>query len=512
MRTISQLLVIFLFSPVLAAADLSTEQFLREFHANPEKMMNMLPPEIKDGQVIHRGFINDEMLDAELVQEKEARRQEVRKKAKFAITPLSTIKDEDNPAVLIDNGFVIKNIFELDKRGFIKGAIPDTLWSDTYWPIHKGLLAYRYADGVADGKDWMANYGNFLARPTWTMSTDSLSPAEKYDLLVGDSNMTMTNFSWNNGRQYYERHGHVPGWMGICHGWSAATHMKAKIPYGSIVLRSPSGTPIRFYQSDVKGLISMLWAKASPPTKFLGYRCDANPPRDGQGRVIGDKCFDTNPATFYLVLTNQLGINGRSFVMDATFDAEVWNFSVISYKATYFNPQTFQQTDNLKAAVIPVKKYTIDKFKQHRAPGTAYVVGVTMDVTYMNEVSPNHKVQTKPGTKTARYTYDLELDAGYNVIGGEWYTRAHPDFLWSYHKDAQAVAPGDADINADDWNVTGPVPPTWTAAAQKSSSEGVPLYSVIKKIVEAAPGLPESGDASGARPIDDGDGAGVDPE
>jgi len=476
--------LLIMISGSFAAADQSTEQFLREFHRNPEKMINQLPPEIKDGKVIHRGFLNSEFLDQKLIEEKDSLRRQVVKKSRFSITPLTRVGDDDNPASLVENGVVLKNVLELDKRGFSKATIPETLWSDTYWPIHKGLIAYRYADGTADTKDWMTNYSNYLARPTFTMPTDSLSPAEKYDLLVGDGSMTMTDYSWSNGRRYFEQHGHVPTWMGICHGWSAATHMKAKIPYGSIVLKTPNGNSIRFYQSDVKGLVSMLWAKASPTTKFLGFRCDANPPRDGQGRVVGDKCYDSNAASFYLVLTNQLGMNKRSFVMDATYDAEVWNFSVVSYKGTYYNPQTFQQTDNIKQAIIPVNKFTIDKFKQYRTPGTAYVMGVQMDVTYMNETGANHKVQTKPATKTQRYT------------------RAHPDFIWSYAADAQAVAPGDADINADDWNVSGPVPEAWTAAAQKSSKDGVPLYSVIKKIVEAAPALPDSGDASGGADTD----------
>lgn len=501
MRTFLMRALVFLFiSHSALATDRSTEEFLREFHKNPEKMINLLPPEVVDGKPIYRGFLTTEFLDARLIQEKDALRAEIAKKSIYApsLPTLRTVMGEaDNPAMLVDNGVVVTNMIELDRRGLSKAKIPETLWSDTYWPIAKGLIAYRYADGYAESGDWTANYGAYLATPHWMIGSDSLSPAEKYDLLVGDNNMTMTNFSWNNGRQYVERYGHVPGWMGICHGWSAATHMKAKIPYGSIVLETPSGNKIRFYQSDVKALQSMLWAKASPPTKFLGFRCDYTPPRDGEGRVVGDNCYDTNPATFYLVLTNQMGLNKRSFVMDATYDSEVWNFSVINYKGTYWNPQTLQQTDNIKQAIVPIKQFTIDKFREHRTPGTAYVVGVTMDVEYMNENSPNHRVQTKPATKTARYHYDLELDANYNVIGGEWYSRAHPDFLWSYAPDAQALAPGDKDINADDWNVAGPVPASWTEAARKSSVKGAPLYSVIKKIVEAAPTIESlSGDNS----------------
>lgn len=484
------LLIILLFTNALHASDPSIEQFLREFHENPEKMMDKLPPEIRDGEVIDRGFINSERLDQQLMEEKQRLREEIAKRAEVRnLHPSLFIgpKDGDEAATLVDGGEVIRNILELDRRGLKSHKLPDVFWSDTYWPIADGLLANRYAEPTfPQNKDWVANHASYMTVPTFMIATDNLSPAEKYDLLVGDNSMGMTNYSWNNGKQYVERYGKVPGWMGICHGWSAANQRQMPIPYAPLELTAANGSKIRFYQSDVKALITMLWAKADVPTRFVGYRCSENPPRDNTGRVIDEKCYDTNAATFFLALTNQLGIKNRSFVMDATHDAEVWNFAVISYKSTYFNPQTMHQTDDVKKAMVPVNQFTIDKFKHVRAPGTAYVVGVTMDVTHLNETKPSHAVQTKVATVTQRYVLDLELDANQNIIGGEWYIRTHPDFLWGYAPDAVAYAPGDYDINANDWNVNGPVPSSWAAAAQKSSARGVPLYSVIRRILEVA--------------------------
>ncbi len=485
--------LVLLFSLASNANDQQIENFLREFHRNPQKMMNKLPPQIIEGKVVERGFINNEFLDRHLISEKDKLRRKVIRNSEFQLQPWSAFAEGDNVAAIIDNGVVVTNILELHKRGVSSKKLTQPFWSDSYWPIAQGLLGVRYrAAGNPRAKtDWMANYGYFLANPTWSVSTSLLSPAEKYDLLVGDRNMTLTNYSWNRGRVYNQTHnGYVPSWMGICHGWSAATHMEAKIPYGSITLQTPDGTPIRFFQSDIKGLTSLLWANTTLPTRFLGYRCETHPPRDGMGRTVDDKCRDNNPGTLFLALSNQLGLNNRSVVIDATYDAEVWNFSVIAYRSIFFNPQTFQQTDNLRQAIIPVGKFTIDKFKKYRAPGTAYVVGVTMDVTHLNEANANHGVQTTPRTKTQRYMMDIELDANYNIIGGEWYTRIHPDFLWTYAKGSQAMAPGDSDIVAEDWNVKNPVPPEWADAARKSSREGMPLYSVLKKIVEAAPKTP----------------------
>lgn len=491
---ILSLLLISFSNSVIAAENSSTENFLREFHQNPQKMYDKLPSVIdENGNEIDQGFINYQPLDRELLEAKEQRRRDVIRHSEYFIAPLSRPTEDDNVTAIVDNGVVVTNILELDRRGLSSHNLPFTLWSDSYWPYAMGLLSNRYADGNNPHArtDWSSNYAYFMANPTGSMPTNLLSPAEKYDLLVGDTNMSLTNYGWNRGRSYNEQYkGMVPSWMGICHGWSGAAHMHAKIPYGSITLKSPNGTSIKFYQSDVKALTSLLWANTTLPTRFLGNRCNTKPPRDGQGRTMDDKCRDNNAATVFLTLTNQLGINNRSFVVDATYDAEVWNYSVISYHSTYYNPQSFQQTDNIRQAIVPVSNFTIDKFKAYRAPGTAYVVGVTLDMTHLNEVGPSQGVQVKPGTLTKRYVMDLELDKDYNIIGGEWYSRVHPDFIWTYSAGSQAVAPGDADINANDWKVSEPVPPEWTKAAQKSSPQGQPLYSVLKKIVEAAPSTP----------------------
>lgn len=502
----SILLLLSLCTSFLAHAEnTDVEQFLRNFHNDPQKAMSQLPPVIENGKVVPRGFLNDELLNETLIRQKNLVRQEVAAKAQFQMAPFSAITPDDQPAALVDNGVVNYDILDLDRRGLISHTLPKILWSDSYWPIAKGLIATRYAQaGFPNSADWPTNYAFVMANPPSVTPSNVLSPAEKYDLLVGDTTMGMTDYSWSRGRIYMETEGHVQSWMGICHGWSGATHMRAKIPYGSIVLKTRNGGSIRFYQSDVKALVSMLWGKADVPTRFLGLRCNHMPARDETGRIIDAECSDTNPATLFLTLTNQMGMNNRSFVMDATFDAQVWNFSVYGYDGIYFNPQTFQQTKNIKQAIIPVEKFSIDKFKKYRAAGTKYVVGVVMDVTHMNEANANHNIQVKPRTKTVRYTFDLELNDKYQIIGGEWYSRAHPDFLWTFAPNAQALAIGDADINADDWNVNEPVPATWAAAARRSSAKGVPLYSVIKKIVEAAPSVPPD-DTSGEGVIDVGD-------
>ena len=44
----------------------------------------------------------------------------------------------------------------------------------------------------------------------------------------------------------------------------------------------------------------------------------------------------------------------------------------------------------------------------------------------------------------AIYSYDLELNAEKEIIGGEWYGNRHPDFLWTPVKGPRARGRGAA--------------------------------------------------------------------
>src|SRR3954451_13614937 len=84
-------------------------------------------------------------------------------------------------------------------------------------------MAQRYGDpGFPSSKDWRLNIEYIQRNST---SVDRLSPAEKYDLLVGDRNKTLTRFMISEGLPYYQRTGKVETWMGYCHGWAPASFM-----------------------------------------------------------------------------------------------------------------------------------------------------------------------------------------------------------------------------------------------------------------------------------------------
>jgi hypothetical protein len=277
--------------------------------------------------------------------------------------------------------------------------------------------------------------------------------------------------------------------MGICHGWAPAAYMLPR-PARAVTLPSFDGSQeIKFYPSDIKALASYIWARANPPTRFIGGRChDKDPKRDSVGRIVSANCFDTNPGTWHMSMVNQIGVSHRSLVMDATYDYEVWNQPVYGYEYTYFNPQYMEPVAKLSDAGVTPAQFTRDKFKKYRSPDAAKIVGVAMTVTYMLETTPNHDETDSPerdNIRTVRYMYDLELDSKGEIVGGEWYSNYHPDFLWTPPQGAAARSVWDAYLSGS-WAPGQPLPDAWKNTAKAGAHSGEVLGQIVEGLFERA--------------------------
>jgi hypothetical protein len=392
----------------------------------------------------------------------------------------------DQARDLVDS-LVLTKLSDMDAQGLKSAKLAESPWSDDYWGLYAGSIAKRYADpkfSVSD--DWKKNTDQLKTAAT---STDVLSPAEKWDLLVGDAGKTMTNYNINTGKGYYERSGKVETWMGICHGWAPAAYMVPR-PQKTVEVTAADGTTkIKFYPSDLKALASSLWANARASTRFIGGRCNTmNPAKDEIGRIKDQACRDTNAGTWHLSIVNQIGKAKRSFVLDATFDYEVWNQPVYSYSYSYFNPKTNQYTSSLASATVKRTDFTTtqpDKFAKYRAANSVSIVGVAMDVKWVVETRPSTNSPDSPSRDAisgARYLYTLELDAAGNIVGGEWLQNAHPDFLWTPPVGAKPSVTGDPGLAA--WDGKTALPQTVRTAAASKSLSGVPLPSVLDALVK----------------------------
>ncbi len=440
------------------STELST--FLKEFHENPAKVLDQMPPKATTNPI---KLFKDEMVSSKaFIEMKDKARMRFCKVVRGTRVCLdgspagrAAIESNDQVYELVDNGrYALTNLNKIEnfkKDGkwvdLSKATVSVQPWSDDYWGIYLGILGKRYGDNFnKETEDWQ-EAKNYVEQKPVSFYVEKglvnlLSPSEKYDFLVGDLEMSMTKRMWAEGERYYRDSGKVELWMGICHGWAPAAYMLERPTKAVTVLAADGKTEITFFPSDIKALASVLWANAGVQSKFVGSRCNAKTPsKDASGRVIDQACFDNNPGTWHASVINQIGINDRSFVMDATYDYEVWNHPVTSYSLTFFNPETGATSKKWKEVAIRRGEYKKDKFRQHRKGRFSYIVGVEMDVDYMVETEPTQQKTDSPEEDAANsvtYRYDLELSATGEILGGEWYSNAHPDFLWTPAKDAVA--------------------------------------------------------------------------
>ncbi|WP_228286526.1 ricin-type beta-trefoil lectin domain protein [Vibrio campbellii] len=459
-------------------------QFLSELHTEPQRVMNEIPKKEGDIYLSHKQEI--------LFKDRNQARDMIIEKSNTVISPRVSIDYAvDDPARLVDSGHhLLRNLHTLHALVPNEKRLEKQPWSDSYWPLYSGGIALRYADEEIQGQSWQQFFDlSNIIKPWYSyggLERDKLSPSEKYDLLVGDDSFSLTHSSWNDGKKYFDTLGKVERWMGLCHGWAAASYMLPR-PMHSVSTLSKTGQSITFYPSDIKALGTLLWAQSSYNTKFIGGRCNTeNPQTDPNGRIIDKDCIDTNPASWHLSVLNQLGVSERSLIMDATYDYQVWNQPVIGYDVVFFNPQSFEASYAPEDATILIQDYQRDMFKQYRSVHAKSIVGVRMTVEYMVETGQSHRKFDSPdfdGIAKVTYYYDLELDEYGHAIGGEWYQNAHPDFLWTPTPDAQAISYYDVE---GFWDVTQPIPQHWEEAAKNSSRYYQPLSSIVNTLFSAS--------------------------
>lgn len=476
------------------------QDFLKRFHADPTRGLQRLPDGVDaDHRARARGYIDEQKAALQLEFRNEVRRSIMERAAPerdFTEPILHSLEinygdnEKDNPARVVEPGPLETNLLSLESRHLLRRTLPQLPWSDSYWPTFKGGPAARYAaPSFPHSTNWLTNYNFVRANPAGAIAAHGsstaigqLSPTEKYDLAVGDRTFSLTNYAWRQGEKHYSRMGRIPGWFGYCHGWSAASHMLAPYPKARVDVTAPDGTVIPFYPQDIKALTSMLWANSGVATRFMGNRCDGRPRKNEFGRVTDTSCFDTNPGSWHLAIVNQLGIHQRSLVMDSSLDFQVWNYPIAGYSYRYFHPTTWAESSSAKHAALPIAAYKTDPFKSYRSPKAHYVVGVVMEVIHAGAIQPRHAGTDAPLLNTLRFIYDLELDANFTVVGGEWYSNAHPDFVWTHARDAQATASTDHLTSGDGWAASQPVPASWSEYAARAAQRGQPLQAFLRGI------------------------------
>lgn len=387
----------------------------------------------------------------------------------------------DDPGKLAGNLPMELNLNILDSMATKKFSLGIKPWSNGYWALELGLLGNRYRDsGFSAIGTWPSRFEYIknkslqkVLRETNSQKRaqliDQLSPAEKYDLLVGDNDASLTSAQWAEGERDY-RDGTLAHWMGICEG-SAAASVLFPEPKRSLQLLSPQGEVITFRNTDIKGLAALLWSSFNLAVPIAGARCNSKNPETRDGVVIDENCFNTNPGTFHIALLNLLGMRKQVLFMNRVNNQQVWNVPIISYKTSYHSPNKLRGNMELKESLVPIAQLKQDKYTQLRSSDTAFVVGVQTSITFgIGTIS------------TATYEYDLELDKNGVVVGGEWHRSDHPDFLWTVKNGFRPISIGDRHLADQAWTED-KVPTEWLAAARLSSQNNQPLERIVSELV-----------------------------
>lgn len=398
-------------------------------------------------------------------------------------------------------------------------TLKETPWSSDFWPDMKGSIADPYNEtgqGSILGDItqirykrimWATNKAHLEARLGLHMQVasninaipeakfDNMSPAEKYDMLMGDTDFTMTNRVIEMVEKM-DSIDLVAAFTGVCHGWSPASLTMPR-PEHVVTVMSPLGRKINFYPMDIKALASFLWGKtaAGSAVHFEGSKCISGGKKTKYGRLLDPKCFNINPALFHLVAVNQLGLNHRGFVVDRSDNKSVWNQPVYAFQANYFrvtdrgDPRLGLSLDQAK---VMYSSSAWDALHEFRSPKTSSIVGVQATFWYSKEnMDPDHSPTDSPSkdkVKSETLRYDLELDANDNIVGGEWrefkeadaptlveqvgYT--HPNSIWLVPEGVSAYSPNDYEpaVMAEHWDprdLTQSVPKSWQDAAKRAS-------------------------------------------
>nr|MBA2403623.1 hypothetical protein [Bdellovibrionales bacterium] len=279
-------------------------------------------------------------------------------------------------------------------------------------------------------------------------------------------------YAWELGEKN-EKLGKVPTWRGICDGWSSAAQMMPR-PAKSVTLTTPQGLPITFFPEDIKALGSLLYARAQDNVIFLGKRCY---PVVG---VFNGGCDGTNPGALHKAIANRVGVLKKSFNADVSTSSQVWNYPIKSYKFTYNNVFTEEESTDFKQVMelFDKKKHRFAKSGK-RDDRTYAIVGVKAEVVFAdmrpaNLLEVDTLTEDKDLIKT--YEYDLEIDSRFNILGGEWYGSA-PDFIWAPNDKTYPISDGEVGrkpVTADQIR----------NAALVSSKVGQPLSVIVEKLFE----------------------------
>lgn len=423
---------------------------------------------------------------------------------------------------------VVSNIFDLDRAGLRVFEMEESPWTSSFLPANRGFAANNYHQKtgklisfVKGEFSYTSNRKKLIGAYNSELNPDhiaTLSPADKYDLLIGNfRNETSFSYRLIEMADFLRaRFGRHTQWTGMCHGWSPAA-VSHPAPQKTITLTSADGKyQIPFYPNDIKALMTVAFANntrafmqddrvqtsVNPEDwmkkdvmPMIGNACRkkgiALDRSTGRIRSKDDQltnCEDVNPAFYHLIMTNLMGRHKQALVVDIDHNAKVNNHPTSGYAVSYFNVSDNRYYPTAKDAMMAVGSFE-DKRAEFRHPQARYILGVEMNMTFVDYrflgkgIAKSADIQKY---KDRKFSYDLELDAQGNILGGEWVNDLKsrrrgrntefvevagdkPDFIWYAPKGLKPVAYFEKDLSGD-WDPKNEaLPQSWASAAISAS-------------------------------------------
>jgi hypothetical protein len=368
----------------------------------------------------------------------------------------------DNPSIFFKNIIYTSYIRALPKFGQVS-RLP---WSGDYLAYRYGGPSARYGDMDTRYKPYPISInmyhqpGDYLAnkdRPDFSDYVNKYySPAEKYDLYVGDYQFTLTRTAKNYGIRF-NGGGDFASWMGLCHGLAPASYMTSTPNRAVTVYGADGKTKIQFLPDDIKAIATTWWGNVKFNNRLTGRRYSA-----------------VNAASFFIILGNQVGRFRKNISVEPFADAQIWNFGFMSYKTTYYNLKTGKE-----GLYLDCRLPRTEAPQMYALAGpaeSAYVIGVKYTITYASNINAKHiTTGQNREEKTSDYTMAIYMDAKDKIVGGVWSSRAKPSYLWGPDK----IPEGPFDKYLPTFFGSSATLRSITEYAVQSSAQYLPLRSIV---------------------------------
>jgi hypothetical protein len=281
-------------------------------------------------------------------------------------------------------------------------------WAGNYFAMYKGGIANRWQRDEHVRIDDHFPDAAEVARLT-PQELNTLSPAEKYDLFVGDYKFSVTQHELIHRGPYRDM---TPAdWEGFCNGIRAAGFSVAE-PTQAITVTNPDGIAIRFEPSDLKALAGASFFYADKYSD-LG--------RPSRGDNVSEA--PPNAAAFDLTLRYYLATKKKAFVIDTHLGSEIWNESVIGYKRQVSAPQALNRAEQNQFGAKAVHKLVVNT--------ELFTLG-EIGIAESNGPTKKQVAEGKMHTVTP-VEYTLYIDAEGKAFDGAWtptQSLRGVDFAW----------------------------------------------------------------------------------